>query len=185
MRIMKDDTQTEEKQPTQIAEQQAEYTATPPRTKVLKNGAIYSLDKGRIIGNPPGGTTNAITQAQAGAMANLRWEKVAQAQSYAIESIREVSATPTGLAAWGKLVGFRYERALDRKNTRGTEDARFVGHATGYLPLQRAEQDGAGGASVRIDIGQDALAALLDAVTGRREQLAGGDVIDVEGDDQD
>ena len=171
------DETTQDEKPSQITEQRAGYG----NTKVLKNGAIYSLDTKRIVANPNGGTA-AISQANASAMSNLRWQKVAEAQSHAIESIREVSATPTGLAAWGKLVGFRYERALDRKNTRGTEDARFVGHATGYLPLQRAEQDGASGASVRIDIGQDALAALLDAVTGRREQLAGGEVIDVEDD---
>ena len=46
-----------------------------PRLKTLANGAVYDLDRKRIASNPPGGTTNAITQAQAGAMANLRWER--------------------------------------------------------------------------------------------------------------
>ena len=47
---MTDDTQPDDKQPGQVAEQPAEYTATPaPRTKVLKNGAIYSMDTKRIV----------------------------------------------------------------------------------------------------------------------------------------
>jgi hypothetical protein len=31
-------------------------TDAEPRTKILKNGAVYDLDKGRIVANPGGGT---------------------------------------------------------------------------------------------------------------------------------
>src|SRR3990167_1677132 len=60
-----------------IAEQPAEYTpgnGTPTggNVRTLKNGAIYDLDAGRIIGNPPGGPTTAIkTQSQAVALQKL------------------------------------------------------------------------------------------------------------------
>jgi hypothetical protein len=41
-----------------------EDTQVEPRTKVLKNGAVYDLDKKRIVANPGGGTT-AITSETA------------------------------------------------------------------------------------------------------------------------
>src|SRR5690554_8224916 len=45
------------------------------RTKVLANGAVYDLDKKRIVANPGGGTMG-ITQENASALARKRWEKV-------------------------------------------------------------------------------------------------------------
>ncbi len=40
----------------------------PGQLVTLKNGAIYDRSKGRIIGNPPGGPTTAITQSNTDAM---------------------------------------------------------------------------------------------------------------------
>src|SRR3990170_2928922 len=161
-----------------------------PRTKVLKNNAIYDLDKGRIVGFA-GPNPYAINQSNSNAMSRLRWDKVAEAQAQAIESIRDVSFSPTGLAAWGKLVGFRYERAMDADNKRGTEDARLVGHATGYLPLNRAGDDASGGLSVTAHVSGDALAGLFSLLAGKRAEVDGdvvadgdirdGEVADVDG----
>src|SRR3989337_795467 len=82
--------------PGKIAEQPAEYkpgngepaggNGSAPRTKVLKNNAIYDLDKGRIVGFA-GPNPYAINQSNSNAMSRLRWDKVAEAQAMAIESI--------------------------------------------------------------------------------------------------
>ena len=154
-----------------------------PRTKVLKNNAIYDLDKGRIVGFA-GPNPYAINQSNSNAMSRLRWDKVAEAQAMAIESIRDVSFSPTGIAAWGKLVGFRYERAMDAGNKRGTEDARLVGHATGFLPLNRAGDDASAGLSVTAHVSGDTLAGLFSLLAGRRADLD-GDVVDGEAADVD
>src|SRR3990170_7250294 len=64
------------------AEQPAEYktgngepaggNGSAPRTKVLANGAIFDIDRRRIIGNPPGGPTTGIkTKSQAVALQKL------------------------------------------------------------------------------------------------------------------
>ncbi len=53
-------------------------TQIQPRTKVLKNGAVYDLDKGRIVANPGGGTT-AITKETASLLKRRRQEKAAAA----------------------------------------------------------------------------------------------------------
>ena len=146
------------------------------RLKTLKNGAIYDLDVGRIVAAPPK-DRQPINQENASAMSHSRWDKVAEAQAMAIESIRDVSFSPTGIAAWGKLVGFRYERAMDAGNKRGTEDARLVGHATGYLPLNRAGDDASGGLSVTAHVSGDALAGLFSLLAGKRADID-GDVLD-------
>src|SRR3990172_7116479 len=176
-----------------IAEQPADYktgngepaggNGSAPRTKVLKNNAIYDLDKGRIVGFA-GPNPYAINQSNSNAMSRLRWDKVAEAKAMAIESIRDVSFSPTGIAAWGKLVGFRYERAMDAGNKRGTEDARLVGHATGFLPLNRAGDDASAGLSVTAHVSGDTLAGLFSLLAGRRADLD-GDVVDGEAADVD
>ena len=173
----------------QVAEERADYKTgnggdgSAPRTKVLKNNAIYDLDKGRIVGFA-GPNPYAINQSNSNAMSRLRWDKVAEAQAMAIESIRDVSFSPTGIAAWGKLVGFRYERAMDAGNKRGTEDARLVGHATGFLPLNRAGDDASAGLSVTAHVSGDTLAGLFSLLAGRRADLD-GDVVDGEAADVD
>jgi len=50
---------------------------TPARTKILKNGAVYDLDKGRIVANPGGGTS-AITPARSRELREIRAAKVAR-----------------------------------------------------------------------------------------------------------
>jgi hypothetical protein len=40
-------------------------TQQEPRLKTLSNGAVYDLDKGRIVTGPPGGGTQAITSDNA------------------------------------------------------------------------------------------------------------------------
>ena len=59
----------------------------------------------------------------------------------------------------------------------GTEDARLVGHATGYLPLNRAGDDASGGLSVTAHVSGDALAGLFSLLAGKRADID-GDVLD-------
>lgn len=50
---------------------------TQPRTKILKNGAVYDLDKGRIVANPGGGKS-AITPERSKELRELRAAKAAR-----------------------------------------------------------------------------------------------------------
>lgn len=56
-----------------LAFKDMEDTQVEPRTKTLANGAIYDLDKGRIIANPGGGTA-AITKENSSAYHARRQE---------------------------------------------------------------------------------------------------------------
>jgi hypothetical protein len=55
---------------------------TAPRTKVLKNGAVYDMNKGRIVANPGGGT-HAITSANARDMQKLAVERKREVVAHA------------------------------------------------------------------------------------------------------
>ena len=84
------------------------------RTKTLKNGAVYDLDKKQIVANPGGGTA-AITQATASALAKLRWEKYRRAAVREIvEEAKSINpAVMTSADAYGILLASQYTKLLD------------------------------------------------------------------------
>ena len=107
-------------------------------TKVLRNGAVYDMDKKRIVANPGGGTT-AITQATASAMATLRHQKLQeQAEQAAMEAASDHDPGLTQVpAGWIRpIVKARYKAAIDPKNSRGVESAKFILSVTGYEQAQ-------------------------------------------------
>ena len=119
---------------------------TGERYRTLKNGAIYDLEAGRIAANPPGGTTTAITQANAAAMATSRWDKV---YSAARHGMRTASGSASSLRALSNMVEAQYKLAIDiEKGRASTEAARYVAQQAGYMPNERTnsvEMPGDGG----------------------------------------
>ena len=110
------------------------YNAIMANTKKLKNGAIYDMDKKRIVANPGGGTT-AITQANASAYAALRAQKIRdEAEAAANEAAEEHTPGLTRVpGAWIRpIIKGRYKAAVDPKNSRGVESAKFIMQAMGY-----------------------------------------------------
>jgi hypothetical protein len=89
-------------------------TQTEPRTKTLKNGAVYNLDDKRIVANPGGGST-AITQANASALAKKRWENYRRAAVKAIidEAKSIDTEASTGAAAFGLVAAKQFTTLMD------------------------------------------------------------------------
>jgi hypothetical protein len=87
---------------------------TQTRTKVLKNGAVYDLVEKRIVANPGGGTA-AITQANASALARMRWEKYRRAAAREITSeAKSVNpAVATSADAFGLLMANQWNKLMD------------------------------------------------------------------------
>lgn len=108
------------------------------RYRELKNGAIYDMEEKRICANPPGGTKNAITQATAGAMHELRREKARKAAVAGLTRVSGVNAYDS----WSDIVEHRATIAATSKGRVGTEDAKFVGRAVGFLidPRDKTQQ---------------------------------------------
>ena len=175
-----------------IAEQPAEYTpgnGTPTggNVRTLKNGAIYDLDAGRIIGNPPGGPTTAIkTQSQAVAMKKLsdqaRLDAVYRGWMSGTGTARPDRAIEAIVAAQSKL-------SLDIDRGRAsTEASRLVLQVGEALPDRR--NDASGGLSVIAHVSGDALAGLFSLLAGRRADIDGdvvadGDIRDGQAEDVD
>lgn len=80
-----------------------------PRTKVLKNGAVYDLDRGRIVSNPGGGTT-AITPERSRELKRMRAEKTAAllrkriTEATAKISALEIKSTAEAVAEAGGML---------------------------------------------------------------------------------
>ena len=117
----------------------------PP--KVLKNGAVYH--NGRIV--------KGANTAQASTLARTRWDKAAAASRAALRDavndsgVITARADRTSVQAWGVIVGRAAEVLLNTDNARGFADlARFVGHATGYLPTAKEETAPAPVAPVQV-----------------------------------
>jgi len=121
--------------PTSQPSQTGAVVPTGERYRTLKNGAIYDLEAGRIAANPPGGTTTAITQANAAAMATSRWDKVYKAARH---GMRTASGSPSSLRALSNMVEAQYKLAVDTEKGRAsTEAARYVAQQAGYMPSER------------------------------------------------
>jgi hypothetical protein len=88
-----------------------------PNTKVLKNGAVYDMDKGRIVANPRGGT-QAITSANARDMQRLAVEKKRSVMNQAAN--RDVS--PALRAEYGEYAHVA-ERAIVLQQIATTPEA--------------------------------------------------------------
>jgi len=118
---------------------------TPPRTKVLSNGAVYDLDRGRIVANPGGGK-HAITSDNARDMVNIRMEQKRQrlvaGANAAVKSGGEFDGRDLDFVeAIGEAVTLA---ALDPTSSQQVKAAEFLFREAG-IGERQAAQDTAGG----------------------------------------
>jgi hypothetical protein len=123
--------------------------------RTLANGALYDMQKKRIVANPGGGS-RAFSQADgsASASAQKRWQKYRQAAATGI--VREAMAIDPSVRvpadAWRVVTAKQYVALLDADKPR-VDDLYRMGQIVGALPLagevQAQAQAPAGGLAVR------------------------------------
>lgn len=144
------------------ADQLTEYD-DPERYRTLKNGAIYDMEAKRIVANPPGGPTTAITQSNAVAMASARWDNY---RTRAELGAAAGAKRDTSLDAWQWVVEKQTELAGDTSNGRAsTEAARFVAQSLDALPDKRSNN--APNSGVTVQIGADLALKLVELARNR------------------
>lgn len=108
-----------------------------------------------------------FTSETARQLAHKRWDAARQAaaKGLAAAAAEKGLRVASGEEAWGEVVKIRAGFALDPGSGRtGTDAARFVGQAAGYIGAQADDEQAPG---ARIDISTDALIALAAALADR------------------
>jgi len=169
-------------QPGQVAEQTSSAPAGggdgngKPRTKVLKNGAIYDLDTKRIIGNPPGGPTTAITQSNVVEYHELSREKRLDA---VYRGLAAGTRRANAHAAVEAIAAKQAELAMSIDRGRAsTEAARFVFQAGELIQDRRLDADG--GVTVTAHASLGALEAFRAILEQARGSVVDGQLVDVD-----
>ena len=172
-------------QPAQVAEQASNAPAGgnggdgKPRTKTLKNGAIYDLDTKRIIGGPPGGGTitgTAITQSNANEYHEMSREKRLDA---VYRGLAAGTRRANAHAAVEAIAAKQAELAMSIDRGRAsTEAARFVFQAGELIQDRRLDADG--GVTVTAHASLGALEALRAILEQARGSVVDGQVVDVD-----
>jgi len=129
--------------------------------RLLKNGAIH--DGKRIVKNPPGGPTTAISQSRSAELHDRRREMAQQAW---VEG-GEMAADHVGrknLGAW-LLIGKNIATiAMTKQDRSAVEAARYYGQAAGYT--QDAKNHAESGPAVRLELSVGAVEAIMGLITG-------------------
>lgn len=117
-------------------------TQAEPRTKVLKNGAVYDLDTKRIVANPGGGTA-ALTQANASALARKRWENYRRSVvKRIVDEARSVDLTvSTGADAFGLVAAKQYSALMDSDKPKLDDLERLYRMMTGAMAANAQRED--------------------------------------------
>ena len=162
-----------------IMNSMSETGAQPqPRTKVLKNGAVYDLDKGRIVANPGGGT-HAITSANAGAMLQKRIEKKRNAIARAANAVLAEGSKweGKGFDFVEAIAEAQMVKATNPDDPKATDAARFLiteaGLSDKQADIQVTQRNNSGQPDVVMLI-----AALVQAVP--LVQADDSDIVDAE-----
>ena len=146
-------------------------------TRVLKNGAVYDMDRKRIGENPPGGTTTAITQANAAEYHELSRQQRLNAAYRGWMSGTKRSNAHDALEA---IVSNQTELAMNIERGRAsTEAARFILQVGEALQDKRTGQED--GLTVTAHVSAGAIAALLARLDADRADVIDGQVTDVDG----
>jgi len=111
-----------------------------PRTKVLKNGAIYDMDKGRIVANPGGGKY-AITSETASEFHAKRQERKREA---IIRGANAVAAEGgkydgTDLDFIEAIAEVQTIKALNPDDPKSTDAARFILQESGLAEAKQVQ----------------------------------------------
>jgi len=111
---------------------------TVPNLRTLKNGAVYDMDKKRIVANPGGGSA-ALTKASASALAHKRWDMAREAAAAGL--VRLSPSNKTEYDAWANVNENMGRIATDYQSNAAVKAAEFVGRAAGLLPTRTQQQD--------------------------------------------
>ena len=176
----------------------SESTDVQPRTRVYKNGAVFDMDKGRIVANPGGGK-QAFTSDTAALAVQRREELKHQAVIDAANLVVNMDARNSNIPEVKALVGDdmayikaiamgRTKAAMDSDSPYGNAAANWIvdnsGQAESKQPQVSTVQH-----VISLDTGQAArIAALLADMSGQSGQLIGiisndDDVVDVQAQD--
>jgi len=141
-------------------DQPGPYGLPPGRYKVLANGAVYGLDRGRIVATPPGGVKGAITSETAAAMGRRSREVYWEAAQKGLANAHK----RTSEDAWAYLTGKQSELAADTGRGRASTEAfRAVGQAIGAFSQQ---SDAGGQPDARLELSDRGLERVLQALAG-------------------
>lgn len=135
----------------------------PDDVIVAKNGAWISKTTKRFVkGSHP---TNAPTKETAGDIARVRWKRLAEA---AEDGVRRGTKRDSTEAAWSYVVEVQTERAIDRKDGKSTEAARFVQDALMLKDGMKAGAPAEDGAFFGLYASKETLLEMLTALRRRR-----------------
>ena len=148
-------------------------TQEVPETRILKNGAVYDMQKHRIVANPGGGTA-AITQANASAYSERRRELKRKRLMDAANAVAEQTSSVRGAYFGGEAAFFdalgeaMAKRALNTEDVKGVDAARFVLQESGLAESKQQEAQ-----VVRHEYSIDAQTAeILQLIASRQQELS-------------
>ena len=115
-------------------------TQTEPRTKVLKNGAVYDFDKKHIVKAP---TNTPERQAQASTLARTRWENYRRSAVKRITGeARSVDMTvSTGADAFGLVAAKQFSALMDSDKPKLDDLERLYKMMTGVTVANSQRED--------------------------------------------
>ena len=150
---------------------------TETRTKILANGAIYDMDRGRIVSMRPdlAAKNTQITQANTGVMQAKRVEQKRAALARGAQRVLEASGRiPASDMEFVEVIGESLmASATDPSNRQQVRAAELLIRETGLS--ERTEQPAGGGMGQAADL-ITALAQFAAAISGTPE--AAGEVIE-------
>lgn len=121
----------------------------PPNLRTLKNGAIYDMDKKRIVANPGGGS-HAITSERASEFHAIRQQQKreriqAGANRVLAEKQPDKWETPNDLDFVEAIAEAAMKKALDQGDIKQIEAAKFIMDHAGLAEARAAQPGQAGG----------------------------------------
>jgi hypothetical protein len=146
-----------------------EDTQVESRTKVLKNGAVYDLDRGRIVSSK--NVTTKITSENAVALSRKRHEANRRAVVRAVvgeaQSIDPTVQTPAD--AYGLLMANQYTKLLDSQKP-DVGQAEKLGKIMTGMDLEISQRENTPPPPGSIIADPDALHRLLELIEADKRQ---------------
>lgn len=132
-----------------------EYEGEPARK--YPNGEIRHHIRGYVLKFPP---------EHGRALANRKKDL---AQEAALEGLTKGTGSKTAEEAWAKIVATKAKGALENDDRAGTEMARFVGKATGFIDDNRQVEVSGQVNHVPVPIDEETRKVLLKLIQERRD----------------
>lgn len=131
--------------------------------RVLRNGTWYNVDDGRFMSGPSREHLVIQTSEDGREMGSRMWSRAREKarQGALIAALKADLAVDDEHDAWGEIVAVRAAVALTNTGRDGTDAARFVGQATGFM---NEEEKGGGGGQGKVPIDVNTLMELARAI---------------------